>query len=165
MWLDNGIAAKSLLNPNISFQYFYFYLAATTILFLLGRALFASVSHPVSPKPSSALATFSRFFYASFLKPHSGDGTHTGQQAALESFYKAQVCTPLNSTLNVKKCCFIICTSCGLFWGARAKTWPKSLIIMCLATSSHCPYAFSVCKARRLSTCPRQRRKDRRLLS
>ena len=39
----------------------------------------------------SGLATFARFFYASFLKPHSGDGAITGQQAALESFYRAQV--------------------------------------------------------------------------
>lgn len=31
-----------------------------------------------------------RFFYANFLKPHTGDES-TGQQAALESFYKAQV--------------------------------------------------------------------------
>ena len=34
---------------------------------------------------------FGTFFYASFLKPHAGDGVGTGQQAALESFYKAQV--------------------------------------------------------------------------
>lgn len=33
---------------------------------------------------------FFKFFYASFLKPHTGDGALTGQQAALESFYKAQ---------------------------------------------------------------------------
>ena len=38
-----------------------------------------------------SLRTFARFFYASFLKPHDGDGAVTGQQAALESFYKAQV--------------------------------------------------------------------------
>ena len=37
----------------------------------------------------SALTSFLRFFYASFLKPHSADGAN-GQQAALESFYKAQ---------------------------------------------------------------------------
>lgn len=30
------------------------------------------------------------FFYSSFLKPHSEDGG-SGQQAALESFYKVQV--------------------------------------------------------------------------
>ncbi|KAI9710052.1 MAG: hypothetical protein M1812_007516 [Candelaria pacifica] len=34
--------------------------------------------------------SFLRFFYASFIKPHSVSATGTGQQAALESFYKAQ---------------------------------------------------------------------------
>ena len=34
---------------------------------------------------------FYKFFYASFLKPHTGDDAVSGQQAALESFYKAQV--------------------------------------------------------------------------
>lgn len=50
-----------------------------------------------SPKSSdqneenpSAFKSFLRFFYASFLKPHNGDGTENGQQDALESFYKAQ---------------------------------------------------------------------------
>jgi betaine lipid synthase len=38
----------------------------------------------------SALGSFLRFFYASFLKPHNGDGLGEGQQGALESFYKAQ---------------------------------------------------------------------------
>ncbi|KAF2398294.1 hypothetical protein EJ06DRAFT_564610 [Trichodelitschia bisporula] len=35
------------------------------------------------------LAAYARFVYACFLKPHSGDGTGS-QQDALESFYKAQ---------------------------------------------------------------------------
>ena len=39
----------------------------------------------------NAVSKFYKFFYASFLKPHTGDGDSTGQQAALESFYKAQV--------------------------------------------------------------------------
>jgi betaine lipid synthase len=38
----------------------------------------------------STFLSFLRFFYASFLKPHTGDGTGNGQQDALESFYKAQ---------------------------------------------------------------------------
>ena len=38
----------------------------------------------------SGFNSFLRFFYASFLKPHNGDGLGEGQQAALESFYKAQ---------------------------------------------------------------------------
>lgn len=33
--------------------------------------------------------SFLRFFYACFLKPHQ-DGSGSGQQAALESFYRAQ---------------------------------------------------------------------------
>jgi len=36
------------------------------------------------------VASFLRFFYASFLKPHTGDGIGNGQQDALESFYSAQ---------------------------------------------------------------------------
>ncbi|QSZ29575.1 hypothetical protein DSL72_004091 [Monilinia vaccinii-corymbosi] len=38
----------------------------------------------------NAIRSFLRFFYASFLKPHDGDGTENGQQDALESFYRAQ---------------------------------------------------------------------------
>jgi betaine lipid synthase len=37
----------------------------------------------------SAWSSFVRFFYACFLKPQEKDGS-AGQQAALESFYKAQ---------------------------------------------------------------------------
>ena len=40
------------------------------------------------------LLSFCKFFYVSFLKPHTGDQAGYGQQAALESFYKAQVCSP-----------------------------------------------------------------------
>ena len=39
---------------------------------------------------SRQLQGFFRFFYASFVKPHSGDDDGS-QQGALESFYKAQV--------------------------------------------------------------------------
>jgi betaine lipid synthase len=38
----------------------------------------------------NTFTSFLRFFYASFLKPHTGDGTGNGQQDALESFYQAQ---------------------------------------------------------------------------
>ena len=53
------------------------------------------ISRPKHFRVPSGLATFARFFYANFLKPHNGDGAITGQQAALESFYKAQVVSPL----------------------------------------------------------------------
>ncbi|KAH0542637.1 hypothetical protein FGG08_002960 [Glutinoglossum americanum] len=36
------------------------------------------------------LFSYLRFFYASFLKPHAGDGFGGNQQDALESFYRAQ---------------------------------------------------------------------------
>lgn len=39
---------------------------------------------------SSSLRSFWLFFYASFVKPHTGDHSGHGQQAALESFYKRQ---------------------------------------------------------------------------
>ncbi|KAI9780899.1 MAG: hypothetical protein M1835_004411 [Candelina submexicana] len=39
---------------------------------------------------SAKTTSFLKFFYASFLKPHQDSATGTGQQAALESFYKAQ---------------------------------------------------------------------------
>ena len=39
---------------------------------------------------NNGFANFGRFFYNCFLKPYDGDETG-GQQAALESFYRAQV--------------------------------------------------------------------------
>lgn len=58
---------------------------------LVGGIVFVILSNSKASVKSSGLATYARFFYASFLKPHTGDGENTGQQAALESFYKAQV--------------------------------------------------------------------------
>lgn len=80
--------AELVLSPNTGVKYLYLVLAIATILILLGRAILTLESSPLS---SQAVTDFSKFFYASFLKPHSGDGAHTGQKAALESFYKAQV--------------------------------------------------------------------------
>lgn len=67
------------------------YLVGAT-LFLLVAVIFAiSLRSPKEDEDDpSALTSFLRFFYASFLKPHTGDGTGNGQQDALESFYKAQ---------------------------------------------------------------------------
>jgi betaine lipid synthase len=63
------------------------------ILVLLIGVIFALTFCPSSKEDEenpSAFKSFLRFFYASFLKPHTGDGTGNGQQDALESFYKAQ---------------------------------------------------------------------------
>ena len=77
----------------------YILLAAVAAALLVGGGLLATWSSSKASAQSSALATYVRFFYASFLKPHTGDGADTGQQAALESFYKAQVscCSSLES--------------------------------------------------------------------
>jgi betaine lipid synthase len=64
-----------------------------TLVLLIGviftTTFLSSVKKEDDENPS-ALTSFLRFFYASFLKPHTGDGTGNGQQDALESFYKAQ---------------------------------------------------------------------------
>ncbi|EDO03661.1 hypothetical protein SS1G_06142 [Sclerotinia sclerotiorum 1980 UF-70] len=71
-----------------------FLLGATLFLFI--AVIFITITTTFTSKSSeqeetpSALKSFLKFFYASFLKPHNGDGTENGQQDALESFYKAQ---------------------------------------------------------------------------
>lgn len=67
------------------------YIVGAGIVVLLG-AIFAvtSLTSKKQEESPGALFSFLRFFYASFLKPHTGDGTGNGQQDALESFYKAQ---------------------------------------------------------------------------
>ena len=67
-------------------------LVGATLVLLIG-CVFAATFRKSSPKDDEDLSTFAsflRFFYASFLKPHTGDGAGNGQQDALESFYKAQ---------------------------------------------------------------------------
>ena len=59
------------------------------IVFAANLLLFKKEDAEEEETPN-AFKSFLRFFYASFLKPHSGDGTENGQQDALESFYKAQ---------------------------------------------------------------------------
>lgn len=65
---------------------------ACAVLAVVGVVFtFAFQARKDASKPPSAIRSFGMFFYASFLKPHTGDIHGTGQQAALESFYKAQV--------------------------------------------------------------------------
>jgi hypothetical protein len=68
------------------------FIVGATLVVLIG-VIFAATLRPSKDegeKDPSAFTSFLRFFYASFLKPHTGDGTGNGQQDALESFYKAQ---------------------------------------------------------------------------
>ena len=69
-----------------------------TQIFIVGVSLLLLIgfifAYNLKPKKTSqtepaAWESFVRFVYACFLKPHQGD-SGAGQQAALESFYKAQ---------------------------------------------------------------------------
>jgi betaine lipid synthase len=59
------------------------------LLFLTAIFLFAFVDAPKSARLPETALSYAKFFYACFLKPHSG-GKGQNQQEALESFYKAQ---------------------------------------------------------------------------
>ena len=80
---------RDRLAPN--FQQLSICLAFCGFIVLAIALSFTTIPRPKQFQAPRSLNTFARFFYASFLKPHNGDGAVTGQQAALESFYKAQV--------------------------------------------------------------------------
>lgn len=90
------MALPSFLSAHISdslapsFQQICILFVFFVVIALAARFSLTIISGSKQLTVPSGLATFARFFYASFLKPHSGDGAITGQQAALESFYKAQ---------------------------------------------------------------------------
>ncbi|KAF2500290.1 hypothetical protein BU16DRAFT_453416 [Lophium mytilinum] len=58
-------------------------------VFLTSVFLIALNSKKDPTEATDAIKAYFRFFYACFVKPHTGDGTGS-QQDALESFYKAQ---------------------------------------------------------------------------
>lgn len=65
---------------------------ACAVLGIIGLVFAFALQGPKDTSDYPSLVrSFGTFFYASFLKPHTGDSSGTGQQAALESFYKAQV--------------------------------------------------------------------------
>lgn len=68
--------------------------AAAAIVFLFVASIV--VVHVFKPKVNSdsGFLSYCKFFYSCFLKPHER-GDETGQQYALESFYKTQVCVIL----------------------------------------------------------------------
>jgi betaine lipid synthase len=68
-------------------------LAVGATVVVLVAVIFASTLRSAkydADENPSPLTSFLRFFYASFLKPHSSGEGVNGQQDALESFYKAQ---------------------------------------------------------------------------
>lgn len=92
------MALPSFISATVSdsrAQQVFILLAFVVVIALAARFSITFIFAPKHLKVPSGLATYARFFYVSFLKPHNGDGAITGQQAALESFYKAQVVSPL----------------------------------------------------------------------
>ena len=87
-----SVAMQDSLAPG--FQQLSLLLALIVVIVLAARLSYTIIAGSKHFKAPRRLRTFARFFYASFLKPHDGDGAITGQQAALESFYKAQVLSP-----------------------------------------------------------------------
>lgn len=85
-------------SPAPSLQQVLILLIFFVVIVLVARFIITNISGSVKIRVPGGLETFARFFYASFLKSHSGDGTTTGQQAALESFYKAQVAFPFTTS-------------------------------------------------------------------
>ena len=67
-------------------------IAGSSIVLFLFAAFFCTFFQQQSQKLSeSSLYSYLKFVYACFIKPHRNERNVTGQQAALESFYKAQV--------------------------------------------------------------------------
>jgi betaine lipid synthase len=66
-------------------------IVGVSIALLIIGVIFAATTRTNRKDPAEpdAWSSFVRFFYACFLKPHETDSS-AGQQAALESFYKAQ---------------------------------------------------------------------------
>lgn len=87
------LVTKQLFNGQIDLEHWW-HRCLLVVFFALLAILYSIIAvsnRKDTSKAWNATANFAKFFYASFLKPHSKDGTHVGQQAALESFYRAQV--------------------------------------------------------------------------
>lgn len=65
------------------------FLVAVLVFLFVGLTISAGLANS-KHFADSALVSYAKFFYASFLKPHRSTGG--GQQSALESFYETQVC-------------------------------------------------------------------------
>lgn len=88
----SSLSTPSFLGTQVvGWHHVYILVAAVTVLSIICGVYIVAFWRPkMVDNVNEFVAAFCRFFYASFLKPHSGDDS-TGQQAALESFYKAQV--------------------------------------------------------------------------
>ena len=83
-----GPRALSLESMGYSTLHLTIFLVAILVFLFVGLTISLGVTNSKNFS-DSALISYAKFFYASFLKPHRrGDG---GQQSALESFYETQV--------------------------------------------------------------------------
>ena len=65
-------------------------LAAACLLLITFVFIMSFAKSELADGLLACFVSYSKFFYASFLKPHTGD-VGRGQQGSLESFYEAQV--------------------------------------------------------------------------
>lgn len=88
----SSLSTASLLGTQVvSWHHIYILFAAVAVLLTIcGVFVIAFWKPKIVENVNEFAIAFARFLYANFLKPHTGDES-TGQQAALESFYKAQV--------------------------------------------------------------------------
>ena len=88
----SGLSTVSLLGTQtVSWHHVYILLAAVAVLSTIAGVFVIAFWKPkIVENVNEFTVALGRFLYANFLKPHTGDES-TGQQAALESFYKAQV--------------------------------------------------------------------------
>jgi len=84
-----GFRMFSLGSARFSSLHLTIFLVAIFVVLFVGLTISAGLAS-AKGFSDSILVSYSKFFYASFLKPHqsSSDG---GQQSALESFYETQV--------------------------------------------------------------------------
>ena len=88
MSLVSGSSIAPLLQ-GLDRQYVYIAGTAIMVCMLVAAVLFLSSQKKEKLDSNRGIFSYLKFFYATFLKPHEkGDG----QQDALESFYRTQVC-------------------------------------------------------------------------
>ena len=84
----DSMPASTMMN-NVGWPHVYIAAAAFLVCMFVTFVILLS-SGKIKINPNKTGFTYLKFFYATFLKPHESDGE--GQQGALESFYKTQVC-------------------------------------------------------------------------
>ena len=90
--MDSTTGSRAFLLESARFSglHLTIFLVAIFVFLFVGLIISAALAN-AKGFSDSALVSYSKFVYASFLKPHP-NGSDGGQQSALESFYQTQVC-------------------------------------------------------------------------